>query len=694
MSKKSFFLVLAVSLTMAAGDAGAYTVTGTEVWTYIDQNMDNLIEYGKTLEIGPTGDLTLNIPVDRRNYVGGTLMLNGGTMTVTGGTKAGLYFDENGGHGGVLMMNSGTLNINERRFQTADGTPDNKVGWYLNGGVINVSNYTVFRVRPGYDHAYVGGGVMRFWRSTFMMEGGSEPPHASVEEWIARDVSPLPPYAGVWARDLADGRVEMYAFGPEAETDLCDAAVWPGGEIPSGDADIELPCEWTHMRINCDMSINGRFTGPGGDCHQILRVCGGTVTVGDRWYVADSGSGVGALILEGDAVVNSLSTDSGSFRCADDGGRGRVEVRDNAVLNISGGWRNSDAAGGWAYIQVADNAAVNVSLSEEIRIGDDGAGVMHFDGGHVTAGQIKQSGRGGVSMGKMTISGNAEVYCADDFSIISEKAQGRCDMTGGTVNVRNFNVHAGGADGTGELNMTGGLIMARESFNAPREGNGATAEVHLDGGEIRCGNFNLPPGGRMDITEGKLVIEGNKVEVIAEVVCDAGRLTGYDSPRGIVLSYDAVSDKTIVTATPAYDPFAAYCPTPADGTVTQKCVSQDVVLSWKGTGGVRDRHGVYIGTDCDCVANGTPSSPCFRGYVPGSRPPVWNAGRFPLGSVVCWRIDEFYYGAPAVQGPVWTFTCDCPPIAGDINDDCIVNFQDYADVAESWQQEQMWPPGP
>jgi hypothetical protein len=263
-------------------------------------------------------------------------------------------------------------------------------------------------------------------------------------------------------------------------------------------------------------------------------------------------------------------------------------------------------------------------------------------------------------------------------------------MVGGTINARNWDVNPGPVNDKGILNMTGGLIIARESFNCPRHGDGTIAHAQLDGGEVRCSELRLPVGGTIDITGGKLVINGNKVAQVGTLTCVDGRLTGYGHAAGVVIEYDADNDKTVVTADPDFDPLATYCPTPPNGALI-KCVTVDVILQWKGTTGIRDRHSVYIGTDCDNCDAWTPADPAWKGFLPGNTPPIWNAGCFPLKSKVCWRIDEVYYGAPTVKGECWSFICDCPPIQGDFNNDCIVNFEDYAEMATTWQQEDMWP---
>jgi hypothetical protein len=497
---------------------------------------------------------------------------------------------------------------------------------------------------------------------------------------------------GVWCADGAQ-------CTPVEEVNLCDPCAWPDGNVPSGPVQVVLPCDWTCMRIDCNLNIETvcenpfdcapSIMGPGGDCDQTLGITGGPVNVANQWWMGHSGTGIGTLILEDDALVHCLSNSSRSLRCGDRGGHPRVIVRDNASLKIDGGWRNGDFAGGWVCVSISGNATVDVN--EYIRIADDGVGEMHFEGGQITVygGAIYQSGRGAVDMGDMTIGGDVEIYCRDDFSIISQLVNAACYMSGGTVNVRNFNVHAGGDTGTGKLFMTGGLIIAREMFNAPRAGNGAIAEVQLDGGEIQCGSLNLPAGGTMNITGGRLVLDGDQQQEIYELVCVQGRITGYGYGARVVYAYDANTDKTIVTADPGIDPKAAYCPNPLDD--TSLCVSEpNVVLRWKGTRGIRDRHAVYFSGDANCVAD--LGIECFLGYVPASRPAQFLIPRENLDwwTAYYWRIVEYYYGGPIVEGPIWSFTLVTS--VADLDRDCGVAFKDYSIMAGQWLQPPGVPP--
>jgi len=69
----------------------------------------------------------------------------------------------------------------------------------------------------------------------------------------------------------------------------------------------------------------------------------------------------------------------------------------------------------------------------------------------------------------------------------------------------------------------------------------------------------------------------------------------------------------------------------------------------------------------------------------------YTIGNLPLWMDHFWRIDEFNDDFTTTKGDVWKFTTGCAAINGDTNNDCILNFLDYADVASTWQEKQLWP---
>ena len=52
-----------------------------------------------------------------------------------------------------------------------------------------------------------------------------------------------------------------------------------------------------------------------------------------------------------------------------------------------------------------------------------------------------------------------------------------------------------------------------------------------------------------------------------------------------------------------------------------------------------------------------------------------------------WRIDTNLSSGLGI-GDVWDYTTDAPvcdpPMAGDTNDDCVVDLNDFADLASDW----------
>ena len=78
-------------------------------------------------------------------------------------------------------------------------------------------------------------------------------------------------------------------------------------------------------------------------------------------------------------------------------------------------------------------------------------------------------------------------------------------------------------------------------------------------------------------------------------------------------------------------------------------------------------------------------------FVPGNSYDTTPLG-LELWKTYYWRIDEIGIApCPLGVGNVWTFTTGCAAIVGDLNMDCLVNFLDYAELAATFGEEEMWP---
>jgi len=357
-----------------------------------------------------------------------------------------------------------------------------------------------------------------------------------------------------------------------------------------------------------------------------------------------------------------------------------------------------------------------------VRIGDDGGGELVISGNaSITTGLGGDEGEIYLVCRKMSatadVSGNPEVYCGGDFRLgnpgqAANKAATTCDMTmsGGTINCDNF--QAGWKpdkpdDFSCSMTMTGGLIIARDKLQV-----GEKTTVNLvsssSGGVISCDGIEIDTGGVVDVngdgpTDAHILIDG---DVLTQVFAlrDADKLTGNGSKQGLRADYGATNPgKTTVYAV-VIDPNKAWDPIPRD--TATKVAPEGVVLQWQNGASIgRGFHYVYFDDEPDCVTNtdcNDPAADCLVAIRKAIQPyydlalheDPPDSGLFPyavldLWTTYYWRVDES--SSECWIGYVWTFTTGCELIPGDTNLDCVLNFEDYADVAGTWMQTDYWP---
>ena len=200
---------------------------------------------------------------------------------------------------------------------------------------------------------------------------------------------------------------------------------------------------------------------------------------------------------------------------------------------------------------------------------------------------------GGSSGGILTLQPGAVLNCTNTWSMgQSSNETGVLEMTGGTLTVGSW-FYLGNA-GAGTINISGGSITISGTFNIS---NGAApasvGTVNLNGGTINAnGSFGMGVGGgtgRLNITAGRLVINGNVTGTIAGYIAN-GWIKGYGSSNNVRYDYNVTtSGKTTVWAV---NSVKAVNPTPANGAAD---VARDTILSWTG-GYQATSHNVYFGT--------------------------------------------------------------------------------------------------
>jgi hypothetical protein len=124
-------------------------------------------------------------------------------------------------------------------------------------------------------------------------------------------------------------------------------------------------------------------------------------------------------------------------------------------------------------------------------------------------------------------------------------------------------------------------------------------------------------------------------------------------------------------------PPVAFAPDPVDG---ETGVSPLRTCSWGTVPGALS-YEVYWGTDEALVTEGNTS--VYQGTQSGTS----IAPAMDFTTQYFWRIDT-NLSSGLSEGDVWDYTTDAPicdpPMAGDTNDDCVVDMSDLANIASDW----------
>ena len=120
------------------------------------------------------------------------------------------------------------------------------------------------------------------------------------------------------------------------------------------------------------------------------------------------------------------------------------------------------------------------------------------------------------------------------------------------------------------------------------------------------------------------------------------------------------------------NPVTARSPVPGDNA---KDIDLNVELSWAGAYGAV--HNVYFGSDPNNLGNVSLEQP----------ESVFNVEGLNWASTYYWRVDEVDSEGVVHPGRIWSFDTinDCSSsIVGDLNGDCVVDFEDFALMVKNW----------
>jgi len=175
-------------------------------------------------------------------------------------------------------------------------------------------------------------------------------------------------------------------------------------------------------------------------------------------------------------------------------------------------------------------------------------------------------GNGGVTT-NLDISGGSLLASGAYIGVDNPGGHGILNMSGGLFSTGALQL---GWDGTGTLNMTGGIIELSDNLVVP--GLNGTGSVSLRSGTIKASDLLLTSAnGSIDVAAGTLILAGDDTATIQTYIKD-GWITAYGKRGRLHLDYDVTNKgQTTLTATALLDPH------PVDGGLVSP---GELELSW------------------------------------------------------------------------------------------------------------------
>ncbi|HUW18500.1 MAG TPA: LamG domain-containing protein [Sedimentisphaerales bacterium] len=250
--------------------------------------------------------------------------------------------------------------------------------------------------------------------------------------------------------------------------------------------------------------------------------------------------------------------------------------------------------------------------------------------------------------------GTVNNYCNYDIYLA---AGSTVNLSGGTINSGFYIPHGYSDDspveGPATVHMTGGMINAKaEPYAgggiriASHEGARKHGVLNLYGGTIIARDLTIDANGLMDITEGTLIMDGDKSSNLNTYIAN-GWLVAYGGVGTIVYSYDGGTNVTTVTA--KLGKSAAWGPSPNDGA---EDVAANAKLFWR-PGEYAVTHDVYLGTSFYDVNSATSTShPNVEYYNVDTN--TYDPCGLLFNTTFYWRVDEVGV-SERWKGDVWHF---------------------------------------
>ncbi len=343
--------------------------------------------------------------------------------------------------------------------------------------------------------------------------------------------------------------------------------------------------------IDCSVNV-GHILGPrfDSDSNQVMDIISGTIVVDEEWYWGAGGSGTTIINISGSPhiTVNGMM-------CGTDAGKTEFNMSGNPTLICNGTFRVGD---GGNTLTIFNIGGGSTSIQDDWKWGNDGDVVLNMSGGSIDIGtdwkmHCCHGANTDVNMtgGEIWVGGSVLAADSCDNTQVAT-----IELSGGSINADSLLLPSRNA-GTGILNMTGGLFTCRNALIVPNT-SGGTGIINLDSGTIETASFYIDEGGTLDVNDGILVIDGNVVDdVIANI--NAGYITGYGGSADVIVEYNIVTNKTIVSSgarvafgAAASADFESETPIILTVNLYNPPEGNTVTVEYAATGGTADGNGV------------------------------------------------------------------------------------------------------
>lgn len=453
-----------------------------------------------TWTMGGAGTTVTTGQVNVGNGGVGTLTMNTGATANTGILLVGA----NGAGSGTLNVSGGTVNGSDyAKIGVNGGTGTLNIS----SGSLNPTNYFVVGDNNSVGMVNQTGGTVTFGQWAVIGGGGAG---TATSKW-----------------DISGGNITSGA-GLEVGADRTGTMNISGtGNVAVGSVALGVRTGGNGIVNKTGGTLTTKNLGiagaQSGGAFGTFHLTGGTTTInsgGGQSYVGNRAGSIGTLNVSNGAVIDNVSGQD--WQIGFNGGTGNVNVSGGGTINFNW-WLNLGRGGGSVGTVTIDGANSKIALTAgRTNIGEDGTGTLTItNGGKYSATDQFSVATNGGSTGTVTISGASSLLDLTFDAYIGRNGTGTLNVNGGLVNLHDrFLQITEGAGGNGTVNLNSGAVQA----SYVQAGVG-TVTLNMNGGELRA-NAAQPDflrgftAGNSELLTNGLVLNSNGFNVTASTPFD------------------------------------------------------------------------------------------------------------------------------------------------------------------------------